>query len=78
MTSNNVKPIGPEELAQKIVACDKRQKILNEIIRLKQLKECAIKELNKGDINDADKDATNALIDEEIQKLLEEGFKYFG
>jgi hypothetical protein len=77
MASNNIKPIGPEELAQKIVACDERQKILNEIIRLKQLKECSIEQWNKGEINDADKDATNALIDEEIQKLFEEGFKFF-
>ncbi len=78
MESKKIEPIGPEALAQKFNACDKRQKILNEIIRLKQLKKCAIEQWNKGEINDADKDATNALIDEEIQKLFEEGFKYFG
>ncbi len=78
MASKKIEPIGPEELAQKSNACDKRQKILNEIIRLKQLKESAIEQWNKGEINDSDKDATNASIDDKIQKLFEDGFKYFG
>lgn len=81
MASKKIKPIDSEALAQKLVACDKRQTVLDAIKHLNELGEEIVQKWNRGEINDADKDAKIGSFRVEIQKLLDEGekgFKYFG
>ena len=81
MASKKMKPIDSEALAQKIVACNELQKVLDAIKHLNELGEEIVQKWNRGEINDAYKDAKIGSFREEIQELLEKGekgFKYFG